>query len=151
MISHLRANASFFGNIREQSRFVDGSSQRLLGVATNPEPHSLQRDHRVHMVWGANVDDVDFLAILGEQFAIVCELFSVLEFGCFALSFEGVSIDVAHGDHVTEESGIAGVTASFAADANAGDVEFFDCGIAKSRCGPCGYKVTSSDSRGTDC
>ena len=43
LVAHLGADAGFFGDLGEQPSFVDGSRERLLGVATDAQSHGLER------------------------------------------------------------------------------------------------------------
>ena len=125
LVPHLRADAGFLGDFGELAGFVDGAGQRLLRVAADAEAHAGQRDRTVHVVRGADRGDVDLLAVLGQQLAIVSKAFGVLEALGFAFAFERVAIDVADGDDVAELRGVVRIAAALAADAEAGDVQLF--------------------------
>ena len=140
LISHLRADARFLRDLRQQPRLVDGPRQRLLGVAADAEPHGRERGGSVHVVRRADRRDLDVLAVLGQQFAEVGELLGTLELVRIPLAFERIAIDVADGNDIAEFRGIVRIAAPFASHANAGDVELLIGGLAQRLPGTGGHK-----------
>ena len=99
------------------------------------------------MVGRADDANVNVLAVLGEEFAIVGEL---LRFGKplgLPLALERLAVDVADRDYVAKERSIVGVAAPLATDADAGDVELLVGRGAPGRATAGGDKVAGSDDR----
>ena len=90
----------------QQASFVDRPSQWFLRIATDSQSHGSKCDRTVHVVWGADIANVNFLAVLGQQFAVVGELFGVFESLGFSLAVQRVSVNVADGDDIAERGGI---------------------------------------------
>ena len=84
----------------------------------------------MHVIRSADRDDVDVLAMLGEQFAVVGEPLRALEFLRIPLALERVAVDVADRDHVAEEGGVVGIAAPLAPHADAGDVQLLSGRVA---------------------
>ncbi len=63
------------------------------------------------------------LAVLFQHFAVVGEAFRRLEPFGVPLALQGALVDVTDGNRVAERGCVGGVTASLAADAEAGDIE----------------------------
>src|SRR5262249_962213 len=83
------------------------------------------RDRTVHVVGRADRGDVDVLAVLGEQLAIVGEFLGAFEALGLALAVERVAVDVANGDDLAELRGVVRVAAPLSADAEAGGAQRF--------------------------
>ena len=133
MITHLRADACLLGDSGQQSGLVDRPRQGLLRVATDAQPHGIERGRSVHVVRRADRADVDIFAMLGKQFPEVGELLRVLELLRLTLAFERAAVDVADRDHVAKQGGVVGVAAPLSADADAGDVHPLVGGVAPGR------------------
>ena len=95
----------------------------------------------MHVVWRADRADVDVLAVLGEQFAVVGELLRILELLRAALFLERVAVDVADRDHVAKKSRVVGVAATLATYADAGNGELLAGRLAPGLASACGTKI----------
>ena len=147
MVTHLSTDAGFRGHFCQESSFVDGACQRLLRVATNTQSHGFQRNWSVHVIGCADGDDVNFLSVLCEQFAIVGEFLCTLESWRIAFAIQGISVDVTNRDDIAELRSVARVATSFAPDANAGNVELLIRSLAECRSAACGNEVSGANDR----
>ena len=126
LIAHLGADAlggHLLCNVGQEPRLVDRPCQRLLRVAADAQPHGVERRRGMHVVRRADRADLDVLAVLGEELAVVGELLRVFELLRAALLLERVAVHVADRDHIAKKCRVVGVAATLATHTDAGDVE----------------------------
>ena len=128
LVAHLRGHLHLGGHVAHLAGLGDRVRQRLLAVNALALLHGHQAGRRVRVVGGADGDGVDLVAELVEHLAVVGELLRVRVAG--RLFVEGLIVHVAKGDDLAVLGGAVHVAGAFAADADAGDVDFVVGGFA---------------------
>ena len=129
LIAKLGDHLVLAGGLHERADFLDRVGQWLFAINMLVMLHGRHRNNRVGVIGGADDHRVNLLVHLVEHHAKVFELRRLGILG--ELLGRVLLIHVAQGDYVVAQLGqLIHVAASLAADADAGDVEFFVGGQA---------------------
>ena len=124
LVAHLRGDLELCRRLAHGPGLEHGVGQRLLTVDVLAQLHRRHGGDGVGVIGRADGDGVDRFVHVVEHLAKVVVPFRLLEL-LEPLGVQPVVVDVTQRDDVAEAAGVLGITQPFAANADAGDVQFF--------------------------
>jgi hypothetical protein len=121
LISHLGLHVVPAGGFAHEPGFRRSVGQWLLAIYMLTHPHCPQRCGCMVMVGGTDNHGIDFVTHLIQQRTVVNVLLRVGELLCFLI--EPHLVDITDGNYVAKLSGLIDIATTFAADADAGNVQ----------------------------